>query len=160
MERVNRILKHRTYLESLRLIEEKEADRIFCRHNMRHFMDVARIAMILNLEENKAVAKEYIYAAALLHDCGRHIQYENGTPHEIASGEIAEGILADCEFDPGESEMILRAIRMHRNKEEAYKEPLSELIYRADKLSRECFYCASYELCDRKPEKKTDFLRY
>ena len=43
---------------------------------MGHLLDVARLAWIFNLEANQEISKERIYAAALLHDIGRHIQYE------------------------------------------------------------------------------------
>ena len=84
MERVNQILQHTLYQSCRRQIDEKEKDRIFCGHDMGHLLDVARLAWIFNLEANQEISKERIYAAALLHDIGRHIQYENGTPHQIA----------------------------------------------------------------------------
>ena len=74
MERVNRILKNHTYQDCLQQIYRLEAGRIFCGHDMTHFLDVARLAYIFNLEENLQIEKERIYAAALLHDVGRHIQ--------------------------------------------------------------------------------------
>ena len=52
MERVNRILNHPVFLEKLAKNQAAEADRRFCRHGMEHFLDVARIGMILNLQEN------------------------------------------------------------------------------------------------------------
>ena len=52
-----------------------EADRRFCRHSMVHFLDVARIGTIIALEEGLKINREWIYAAALLHDCGKHEQY-------------------------------------------------------------------------------------
>ena len=93
MERVNQILQHTLYQSCRRQIDEKEKDRIFCGHDMGHLLDVARLAWIFNLEANQEISKERIYAAALLHDIGRHIQYENGTPHQIAGLPIAEQIL-------------------------------------------------------------------
>ena len=92
MERVNQILQHTLYQSCRRQIDEKEKDRIFCGHDMGHLLDVARLAWIFNLEANQEISKERIYAAALLHDIGRHIQYENGTPHQIAGLPIAEQI--------------------------------------------------------------------
>ena len=117
MERVNQILQHTLYQSCRRQIDEKEKDRIFCGHDMGHLLDVARLAWIFNLEANQEISKERIYAAALLHDIGRHIQYENGTPHQIAGLPIAEQILTDCGFYPEEMKEILYAIENHRNKE-------------------------------------------
>ena len=73
MERVNRILRHPRYADCLKQVRDCETGRIFCRHQMEHFLDVARIAYILNLEEGRGLAKDMIYAAALLHDCGRYV---------------------------------------------------------------------------------------
>ena len=135
MERVNQILQHTLYQSCRRQIDEKEKDRIFCGHDMGHLLDVARLAWIFNLEANQEISKERIYAAALLHDIGRHIQYENGTPHQIAGLPIAEQILTDCGFYPEEMKEILYAIENHRNKEMLKRNDLAGILYRADKLA-------------------------
>ena len=44
MERVNRILRHPRYADCLKQVKDCENGRIFCRHQMEHFLDVARIA--------------------------------------------------------------------------------------------------------------------
>ena len=98
MERVNRILQHEAFKWHMRENEEAEKERIFCHHDMVHFLDVARIAMILNLQEGVGISQGVIYGAALLHDIGRHEQYKDGTPHETASARIAPDILADCGY--------------------------------------------------------------
>ena len=46
MERVNRILRHPLYQSLLRELREAEAERIFCVHDMEHFLAVARLAWI------------------------------------------------------------------------------------------------------------------
>lgn len=159
MERVNRILEHGSYQECLRKNEEAEEDRRFCRHDMAHFLDVARIAWILNLQEKAGVKQELIYAAALLHDCGRWRQYEDGTPHERASAQIAPQILLECGFEKEERESVLAAIREHRNPESAKTAGLTGLLYRADKLSRSCFSCKVCAECDWPEEKKNRRIR-
>ena len=85
MIRVNKIIENKMYWEHLDKIEVYEKDREFCRHNIGHFLDVCRIAWILNLEGNLALSKEVIYATGLLHDIGRWLQYENGEDHALAS---------------------------------------------------------------------------
>lgn len=160
MDRVDRILNHKLYAEHMRLNEEAEADRSFCRHNMGHFLDVARIAMILNGEEELGIAKDIIYAAALLHDIGRHMQYEDGTPHEQASAEIAPDILIDCGYQAAEAEVIIQAIRLHRTKAIADEPSLSGILYRADKASRPCFACKAESLCNWKKDKKNLTIKY
>ena len=73
-ERINRILTHPSYIEYVSQNAEKEQDRVFCHHDMGHFLDVARLAEILNLTEAYGQDAELIYAAALLHDIGRQEQ--------------------------------------------------------------------------------------
>lgn len=160
MDRIDAILSHESYKSHIKKNLAAEENRIFCRHNMEHFLDVARIAMILNLEEKMGLEKVHIYAAALLHDIGRHIQYAEGIPHEAASAEAAVEILEDCGFSEAEREIILTAIRNHRNKEIAKNRDLSGVLYRADKASRACFGCTAWEVCDWAVEKKNMHLRY
>lgn len=160
MERINRILKNDLYQVYLAKNNKAEASRRFCHHNIGHFLDVARIAMILNLEEGYEQEKEIIYAAALLHDIGRWMQYEDDTPHEKASVRLAPEILADCGFSEEERERILAAIGNHRNAEVKGEKSLSGLLYRADKLSRPCFACEMENECDWKKDKKNLKLKF
>jgi len=52
MERLNRILRHPLWKGALQQIEELESERIFCRHDLDHFLHVARIAYIENLKKS------------------------------------------------------------------------------------------------------------
>lgn len=81
---------------------------------MDHLLDVCRISWILNLEEGLLIDKERIYAAALLHDIGRWVEYETGQDHAMASGELAEDILDRCGFSGNEKADIIEAIKSHR----------------------------------------------
>lgn len=153
-DRINAILNDQEYQTYLREIKMCEKDRIFCRHNMAHFLDVARLAWIFNLEEQIDLERERIYAAALLHDIGRHLQYKDGIPHEKASKKLAEPILERCGFKGEEKEEILKAIADHRSKEIAQEKTLSGVLYRADKMSRSCFGCDAQQQCDWSAEKK------
>ena len=105
MERIDKILNHPLFIENLEKNKAAEADRRFCRHDMVHFLDVARIGMIINLEENLEIPKDMVYAAAILHDIGKHLQYNKGIPHEKASAEIAPAILRECGY--GEEEVYI-----------------------------------------------------
>ena len=154
MERVNRIINDTEYQKFLHEIKKCEKDRIFCRHNMAHFLDVARIAWILNLEEHMNLERERVYAAALLHDIGRHLQYQEGIRHEIASEKLAGPILERCSFTEEEKKEILKAILDHRTREIEKERSLSGVLYRADKMSRSCFACDAEQQCDWGIEKK------
>ena len=159
-ERINKILNHHLFLKHLQENNTAEAERRFCRHNMVHFLDVARIGWILVLEEQLPLEKEWVYAAALLHDMGKHVQYEDGTPHEVASGEIAPEILADCGFDEKETGVIVEAILSHRNPQVSEEKSLKGILYRADKASRACFACDAEPDCNWKDGKKNLMIRY
>lgn len=154
MERVGKILNHDLFMQYLRMNEEAERDRTFCRHDMGHFMDVARIAWILNLEENLSIDRETVYVAALLHDIGRHVQYADGTPHEKASARLAAPILKDCGFDDKETSVIISAIETHRDSSIALQRNLNGILYRADKASRACFACKAEKECNWKENRK------
>lgn len=169
MERVNRILNHDLFKEYLEKNRSAEENRQFCHHDMGHFLDVARLAMIFYLKDccevktygsKPQIAEELIYAAALLHDIGRWKQYEDGTPHEKASAELAPAILTDCGFGAEETEQILTAILNHRNEKIKEEQSLSGILYRADKMSRSCFACEAEAACDWKGTKKNLELRY
>ena len=175
MERVNEILRHSLYRKYLQKNEAAEAERPFCRHDMGHFLDVARLGMIFALEsrlfsgssrgavtgieepdrdDKMAIFKELIYAAALLHDIGRWKQYEDGTPHEKASAHLAPEILSDCGFTENETAQIVTAIADHRNEAVKDAQSLSGILYRADKMSRNCFCCKMEQACDWKGSRK------
>lgn len=160
MDRIDRILKHDLFVDGLNRNRAVEQDRKFCRHDMAHFLDVARIARAINAEEGIGVDVELIYAAALLHDIGRHLQYSKGTPHELASVDMAPEILKDCGFDEKETHVIIEAIRSHREEKAAAEKNLKGLLYRADKLSRACFYCQAEPECSWKDGRKNLRLDY
>ena len=159
MNRVNEILKHDLFLYHLQANEEAETERIFCHHDMEHFLNVARIAVIKSYDEGVEAPREWIYAAALLHDLGKHIQYETGTPHEKASAEIAPEILTDCGFEDFETAVIVDAIAHHRDKDVAQEKNLRGLLYRADKASRVCFACKAEKECNWSDSKKNLGIR-
>lgn len=170
MERVNRILRNPIYREALQKNQEAEKERRYCHHDMAHFLDVARIAMLLAAKEQIVAAKEQllpiseekelhafedlVYAAALVHDIGRYRQYEDGTPHEEASAALAADILLDSGFDEKETYVIIDAVRSHRDAGIAEEKSLRGLLYRADKLSRACFACPAQGDCNWSAEKK------
>lgn len=149
MDRINRILEHPLFIECVKLNEMAEAKRSFCHHDIEHLCAVARIAMLLNLEEEAGLKKDIVYGAALLHDCGRYKQYEDGTPHEKAGAEIARSILAECGYPEEEITIIVQAISSHRGSVvKSREENLADILYRADKMSRNCRFCKAYDECN------------
>ena len=158
MKRIQDIFTHPLYQEQLSLLMDAEKDRIFCRHTVEHFLDVARLAYIHALESHASASKELIYCTALLHDIGRAEQYRSGIPHDEAGAQIAEQILRELSFDPSEIQKITSAIREHRNA--ARSDTLSSLIYDADKASRNCFSCPAEKECYWSAEKKNLTITY
>ena len=182
LPRVNRILGDAEYLKYIHEIEELERDRIFCRHNMEHFLNVARIACLLDHEDSYDASEpedspdalkpedthdaskpagsrgtsswaEIIYAAALLHDIGRGQEYLTGVRHEEESARLAPPIIRRAGFNDEEEGLIISAIANHRNKE-CPEGRLDSIIYRADKLSRPCYYCKASQQCHKTDDKK------
>ncbi len=147
MPEVEAIRTHPLFKENYARVVAAEEDRVFCRHQMRHLLDTARIAYIRVLERGLPFRKEVVYAAALLHDIGKAQQYEQGEPHEVAGARIAQRILMDVEgFDPREKTMIVAAVAQHRRWSDD-STPLGKLLYEADKSSRACFVCPEWDAC-------------
>ena len=160
MNRVNSILKNEEYRRYVAQIDELESDRIFCHHDMDHFLDVARIGVIMADDEGIDIARSVIYAAALLHDIGRGEQYKDGTEHELASAAIAPFILEACGYNEEETDMIVTAIINHGNASVADSKDLTGILYRADKASRKCFMCDAIDKCHKSPEKLVMEIKY
>lgn len=160
MDRIDRIVKHPIFQENLRKNNDAEKDRRFCRHDIAHFLDVARIGWCISMEEGLGIERELIYGAALLHDIGKHRQYSEGISHEQASASIAPEILRDCGFDDIETDVIISAILTHRDESSAGEIGLQGILYRADKASRPCYACSVEQECRWKGEKKNRSIRY
>jgi uncharacterized protein len=158
MKRVNELLRDPEFLEHMRKNREAEADRSYCRHDLNHALDVARVAHILNLEGKLGLDKEVVYAAALVHDIGRWMEYASGIGHDQASQALAEGLLKKSGYSGRETEDILEAVGSHRR--EGSASPLSDLLYRADKLSRNCSVCGAISTCKRFAGNETPYLNY
>ena len=159
MKRVNEILKHPLYTQNMELNTTTEATWPYCKHDIIHLMDVARIAYIINLEKGYGFSKEIIYAAALLHDITKWKQIVHGTPHNESAIEPATEILRDCGFSDDEISQINTAILNHRKGPNNKKDKFSQIIYKADKLSRACYFC-NYEekTCDWDKKKRNSLL--
>lgn len=145
MDRVNRILKNELYCAALKQLDTYEENRRFCRHDMDHFLSVARIMLLRAMEEEIAIEKALVYATALLHDIGRIEQYENGAGHASASAALAQEILLSCGFNEEEVAQSVHAIRSHNSG--GAEDDLGHLLQYADKKSRNCFCCSAYQDC-------------
>ena len=154
MNRIQLIQEHPLFKEQYTLLQDAEKDRIFCRHTMEHFIDVARLMYIYNLEHDAGLSKAIIYATALLHDIGRYEQIALGTPHHLSGAKMAGEILADCDFSETEIAIIQEAIQSHRNAGDEATPVLSRYLYQADKQSRNCFSCPALEECNWPDTKK------
>lgn len=157
MEKFNSILHDQEYLKYLNRNILNEKTRIFCNHGLEHFLDVARIAYIINLEENLGYSKEIIYVTSLLHDIGRFLQYEENISHEISSWNLSEKLLNKYNFTFEEIELIKEGIIGHRQKT---SKSFAQLIYKADKLSRLCLTCPAEKQCNWDFEKKNFNINY
>ena len=151
------ILHNRQFIDIMDKLAVTEENRIFCRHDLTHLLDTARIMQIMNLEEGLNIPKDLIYAAGLLHDIGRLREYEDGTPHERAAVPIAESILKELGYEKEELNTVLQVISAHRGStatNNGQAGELAKLLYRADKLGRLCFRCDAREECNWPEERK------
>ncbi|MGI6404907.1 MAG: HD domain-containing protein [Syntrophaceticus sp.] len=159
MERIDAIVRDPLFQKCLKKNKKAEEDREFCKHDLQHFVAVARITYILMLESGslsnliedgnltgQQSAKEVIYAAGILHDVGRWRQYETGEDHSLIGAEIAKEISERAGFSQKEIGVICRAIREHRTHTEGMS-LLGELLSRADNLSRACHECSAKDKC-------------
>ncbi|HBC95927.1 MAG TPA: hypothetical protein DC034_03905 [Clostridium sp.] len=158
MEKINAILKNNRFRRCLDEINKFEEKREFCRHDISHLLDVARITYVIVLERNISEKKEIVYAAALLHDIGRGLQYEKGISHELSSAELAEGILKECGFSERDRNKVIDIILNHRKKDN--NNLLNDIFYLSDKLSRNCFICRAAAKCNWPDEKKNSGIEY
>jgi len=153
VRRIDNILKDSVYMEYVDHNARAAQDDPFCKHDLVHMVDVARIAYILVLERQdinyfikeaglrgREAAKEVIYAAGLLHDIGKWKEIESGVDHAAYGARLARDILERSEFDDNEISVITRAIFEHRNISQEMSF-LGERMHRADNLSRVCAQC-------------------
>ena len=166
---VERLLVHPEYRNLQKEIEKLEADRIYCKHEFQHSLDVCRIAWILFMEEQIAsqeVAdlqemdlsewKERIYLTGLLHDIGRVAQYQTGEHHGEAGRKIALRLLDEIGCPDVWREEILFVVALHFGRDGERMRPgtLGDYICRADHSSRNCFLCNASETCKWLGEEK------
>ena len=156
LERVNKILSNAEFKHCLQTIETLEKDRIFCKHGITHLLDTARIGYILSLENSLNIPKDIIYATALLHDIGRYDEYIYKISHHKISKRIIT-ILKDCNYSNDEISTIVEAIGNHNTPPTDIK-TLSDVLYKADKLSRMCFNCNAQNECYWNTNKKNKTL--
>ncbi|MCL2796733.1 MAG: HD domain-containing protein [Firmicutes bacterium] len=148
MQKIQKILTNPDFKAYVKANKAAEKKRKYCKHNLAHFLDVARIGYITILETGFKIDKEILYAAALLHDIGRFRQYEDGTPHEWASAQLCRPILRDAGFSEAEVNAIAEAILVHRDSATKKRKDLCGVLFNADKLSRNCTSCKMNEKCD------------
>ena len=156
MERYNKVIENNLFKSAIKAIEEKEKNRIFCCHSTNHCLDVARIAYIINLENNMGISKDIIYTTALLHDLGRAFDNEN---HNEKSAKIAKDIMSQCDFLNEEINKCVNAMLKHRKDVDSINN-LSDLICKADKLSRQCYSCKAQKECYWSDERKNNNIKY
>ncbi len=165
MERIEKILSDPQYRFYCEKNQKWEQSRVFCKHDMEHFWQTARVAYILYLESKDeddklpgGKVKEMLYAAALLHDIGRFKEYEDKTlDHASESAILARPLLDSAGFCSEEIAQILEAIKNHR---EPGHPGLSRLIYQADKESRPCCTCPALDDCKKFSATKRPQVRY
>jgi len=166
MKYVDKLLHETNFLQQLEQLEQLEQKRQFCSHGLGHLLDTARIAWITYLEQREVVPKaeqfdkEMIYLAALLHDLGRILECEEGIPHHEAGVKMAEVLLREINYPEDKRKQLQGAIYTHRTEEKERKNALGQLLYWADKKSRNCFACKAYTECKWSSERRNQTILY
>lgn len=123
---------------------------------MEHFLAVARIMRIMALEENLNFDPDLIYSAAIIHDLGRTLEYEENIEHRLAGLAISDKLLALTDFGLKEKEIIRDVIKNHGKEDSLFL----KLFTKADKISRNCFLCKARSTCKWSDEKKNKVITY
>lgn len=170
LDRINGIINNPEFQDWIVANNQAEYGSEYCRHGLEHAFDVARIAYELWLDsKGNPLAKDIVYAAALLHDIGYWSKFENlheehdnddcdcgchnhdhqkeeqETPAQVAAA-LAEDILFDAGYHPAVIAEIQKAIL---NMETEKGEGLSVILRKANQLSRPCFLCPMRENCGK-----------
>lgn len=164
MDTVTQVLEHPQYKACCETITDYEADRTYCRHDMEHFLRVGQIAILLAKENGLSIDAEEIMLAALFHDLGRALQYQNGISHAESSAILAEEILLSIGYDPAKTDRICAAVKCHSKRQDVKiryakcgsQKTLEDLLSFADHFSRECFACLASDTCKWKAEERID----
>jgi uncharacterized protein len=159
MDITAKILEHPKYIEYMECNAATEKDRLFCKHDLQHALDVARVAYIICLERRLEIPKELLYAAALLHDIAKWKQYQHGTDHALEGSILAGKILLDIGVSAGDAEVITKAIKTHRQ-ENMEKSVFGKVLYESDKACRPCVFCKSIHACHRFQDGKEAKMQY
>ncbi len=159
MDRLKAIINDHFYIECLAKNADREKERRFCRHDYRHMDEVARVSYNILLDSGglaeiavsgelsgSDVTREVVYAAGLLHDIARWVQYDTGEDHALAGARLARGTLARAGFDAREKAVVLRAIREHR-RGGLGASLLGKILCLADDLARPCATCEARMDC-------------
>lgn len=157
LEITNRIIRNKNYIVQLGTLRELEADREFCRHDMDHFLSVARITIHMCREMGVRADRDLVYSAALLHDIGRTQEITMGIPHDIAGQAMADCILSEVNCPEDMKAKIISLIASHRDITRAGDE-LGRIFCAADKKSRNCFDCEARALCNWPDDKKNLYI--
>ncbi len=144
MHRVRKIIADAQYQDYLARTAEAEKERIYCKHDYQHALYVARISCLIALESRRFELKPLVYAAGLLHDIGRWVEYATGEDHCQAASPLAEPLLFRAGFSREETDVIIEGIVQHRSPQGS---KIGEWLARADDLSRDCYGCQGRPSC-------------
>ncbi|MFZ3101088.1 MAG: HD domain-containing protein [Desulfitobacteriaceae bacterium] len=150
LPRVNELIDNPSYESYMIEIEKAEKERRYCKHGFEHGLAVARIAHAFLLEqEETSLSKELIYAAALLHDIGRWVEYQTGEDHAQASARLAFPLLEECGYNSEEIKVIVKAISEHRAHADESLSTLGRALALADDWARDCRQCQAKDGCHK-----------
>lgn len=166
---VDIIISDTRYLDKLEIINDIEKDRIYCKHDKAHAIEVCKILTILSSRRELDNYKELSILMAYFHDVGRAFKYDGA--HDKCSSDFTRLLLAEYGYKKEDIELICYAISNHSGRmyisdiynyidnnlmEDNTKDTWAKLLRIADQLSRNCYECDANDLCKWLTEEKTN----
>jgi uncharacterized protein len=157
-----KLLANATFRELTETLSRLEGDRVYCKHDMIHFRKVEEISLWLWKENGLDFDSEVLSLLAYLHDLGRVVQYQTGTPHSEASAVCARTLLNEIGYPEEQQQVIFQAITGHghrKNAQVAWKQRTAlrtpeEILQFADQFSRNCYQCPAAAGCKWSEQQK------
>ena len=165
---IEKILSDERYIDKLNTIDNIESNRCYCKHNITHSREVARILSDLSKERELDNYDELSMIMGYLHDIGRADDYEG--MHNECSSEFARVLLEEYGLDEDSINLICYAIDNHSGRmpiddiykciqentvEDRIEDTWAKLLRIADQLSRDCYKCEVASTCRWLPEERT-----
>ena len=164
---IDKILSDDRFVDKLNTIDNIEANRFYCKHNLSHSQEVVRILTALSKERRLDDYEELSSIMGYLHDIGRA---DSEGAHNKCSSAFARVLLEEYGLSDDYINIVCYAIDNHSGRmplndiykyiqentiEDRLEDTWAKLLRIADQLSRDCYQCNASDSCRWLPEEKT-----